>query len=63
MSQEAIAVAYDDVMRLLLRCSRYHSASQILVNVIVPTCPAAIRKLIAKFICGLKKSITEPSKD
>jgi len=49
-------VAYNDVMRLLLRVPRYTSASQMFTNVHVPTCHAVIRNLTYKFMCRLEKS-------
>ena len=49
-------VAYNDIMRLLLRLPRYHSASQLFANVGVPAFQAVIRNLIFKFITRLDRS-------
>ena len=49
-------VAYNDIMRLLLRLPRYHSASQMFANINVPAFQAVVRNLIFKFICRLDKS-------
>jgi hypothetical protein len=49
-------VAYNDIMRLLLRLPRYHSASQLFANIGVPNFQAVIRNLIFKFFTRLNKS-------
>ncbi len=36
-------VAYNGIMHMLLRLSRWHNASEIFVNVNVPTCQALVR--------------------
>ena len=55
-SLRKLTVAYNDIMRLLLCLPRRHSASQMFVNINVPTCAAVIRNLIFKFIVRLEKS-------
>ncbi len=49
-------VAYNDVIRMLLRIPRYYSASQMFSNIQVPTCLAVIQNTTLKFISRLKKS-------
>ncbi len=48
-------VAYNDIMRLLLRLPRYHNASQLFANIGVPAFQAVIRNLVLKFITQLDK--------
>ena len=55
-SMNKLRVAYNDIMRLLLKLPRWHSASQIFANVNVPACQDVIRNLIFKFMCRLDKS-------
>ncbi len=55
-SLNKLKVAYNDIMRMLLRLPRWHSASEIFVNVKVPTCQALVRNLIFKFMVRLEKS-------
>ncbi len=43
-------------MRMLLRLPRWHSASEIFVNINVPTCKALVRNLIFKFMVRIEKS-------
>ncbi len=49
-------VAYNDIMRLLLRLPRHHSASQLFANICVPAFQAVLRNLVFKFITQLDKS-------
>ena len=55
-SLQKLKVAYNDALRLLLRVPRWHSASQLFVNLGVPTCQALLRNLMYKFMCRLDKS-------
>lgn len=55
-SMHKLSVAYNDAIRLLMRVPRWHSASQLCVNLGVPTCQALLRNLMFKFICRLEKS-------
>ena len=55
-SMEKLKVAYNDALRLLVRVPRWHSASQLFVNLRVPTCQALLRNLMYKFMCRLDKS-------
>ena len=55
-SMKKLTVAYNDCMRILLRVPRFLSASQMFVNMQVPTCQAVLRNLMYKFICRLDKS-------
>ncbi len=58
-SLNKLKVAYNDIMHMLLRLPRscrWHSASEIFVNVNVPTCQALVRNLIFKFMVRLEKS-------
>ncbi len=43
-------------MRMLLRLPRWHRASEIFVNINVPTCQALVRNLIFKLMDRLEKS-------
>ncbi len=56
-SLNKLKVAYNDIMHMLLRMPRWHRASDIFVNVNVPTCQALVRNLNFKFIVRLEKSI------
>ncbi len=49
-------VAYNDIMRLLLRLLHHHSASQLFANVNVPGFYTVIRNLMLKFITRFDKS-------
>ena len=51
-----INVAYNDIMRLLLRLPRYHSASHLFANVNVSSFHACLRRLVYSFICRLDGS-------
>ncbi len=55
-SLDKLKVAYNDIMHMLLRLPRCHSAIEIFVNINVPTCQALVRNLIFKFIVRLAKS-------
>ncbi len=55
-SLKILTVAYNDVMRKLLRIPRYYTASQMFLNMQVPTCQTVIPNLTYKFICWLEKS-------
>ncbi len=55
-SLNKLKVPYNDIMCVLLRLPRWHSASDIFVNINVPTCQALVRNLIFKFIVILDKS-------
>ncbi len=48
-------MAYNDIMRLLLRLSRYHSTSQLFANIGVPAFQGVLRNLVFKFITRLDK--------
>ena len=48
-------VGYNDIKRLLLHLSRYHSASQLFANINVTAFQAVIRNLIFTFITKLDK--------
>ena len=54
-SLRKLTVTYNDVMRLLLCLPKWHSASQMFVNINVPTCQAVIRNLVYKFMNQLEK--------
>ncbi len=45
-----LTVAYNDVMRMLLRIPRYMSGSQMFAELPVPACQAVCRNLMFKFI-------------
>ena len=51
-----LSVPYNDIMRLLLRLPRYHSASQLFANIDIQNFHTVIRNLIFKFITRLNKS-------
>ena len=53
-------MAYNDSMRLLLKAPRCFSASQMFVNVGVPTCSAVLRNLMYKMICRIDASENYP---
>ena len=55
-SLQKLKVAYNDALRLLVRVPRWHSASQLFVNLGVPTFQALLRNLMYKFMCRLDKS-------
>ena len=55
-SLQKLKVAYNDALRLLIRVPRWHSASQLFVNLRVPTCQALLRNLMYKFMCRLDES-------
>ena len=55
-NMKKLTVAYNDGMRMLLRIPRWSSASQMFVNVGVPTCHALIRNLMYRFMCRLTAS-------
>ena len=55
-SMQKLKVAYNDALRLLVRVPRWHSASQLFVNLGVPTCQALLRNVIYKFMCRLEGS-------
>ncbi len=55
-SLKKLKVACNDIMHMLLRLPRWHSASEIFVNINVPTCQALVRNLIFKFMGRLEKS-------
>ena len=55
-SLQKLTVAYNDCMRLLLKAPRCCSASQMFVDINVPTCPAVLRNLIYRFMCRLTVS-------
>ncbi len=55
-SLNKLKVAYNDIMRMLLRLPRWHSASEIFVNINVPTCQALVTNVIFKFMVRLEKS-------
>ncbi len=44
-SLKKLKVAYNGIMRMLLRLPRWHSASEIFVNINVPTCSGHSQKL------------------
>ncbi len=50
---QKLQVAYNDAMRILLRRPRWHSASEMFVNVRVITFKALLRNLMYRFICRL----------
>ena len=50
-------MAYNDSMRLLLKAPRSCSASQMFVNIGVPSCSAVIRNLIYRCMCRLSDSV------
>ena len=56
-SMHKLKVAYNDALRLLMRVPRWNSASQLFVNLGVPTCHALLRNLMYKFMCRLDKSV------
>ena len=56
-SMHKLKVAYNDALRLLMRVPRWHSASQLFVNLGVPTCQALLRNLMYKFMCRIDKSV------
>jgi hypothetical protein len=47
-SLKKLKVAYNDIMCMLLRLPRWHSASEMFVNLNVLTCQALVRNLIFK---------------
>ena len=55
-SLQKMTVAYNDCMRLLLKAPRSCSASQMFVEIGVPTCPAVLRNLMYRFMCRLTDS-------
>ncbi len=55
-SLNKLKVAYNDIMCMLLRLPRWHSSSEIFVNINVPTCQAIVRNLIFKFMVRFEKS-------
>ena len=55
-SMQKLKVAYNDGMRLLLKVPRCNSASQMFVNIGVPTCSAVLRNLMYKCMCRLSDS-------
>ena len=56
-SLQKMTVAYNDCMRLLLGAPRCCSASQMFVEINVPTCPAVLRNLMYRFMCRLTDSV------
>ncbi len=55
-SLNKLKVAYNNIMPMLLRLPRRHSASEIFVNINVQTGQALVRNLIFKFMIRLEKS-------
>jgi len=55
-NMQRLIVAYNDGMRLLLKQPRWSSASQMFVNVGVPTCTALIRNFIFRYMCRISVS-------
>ncbi len=53
-SLNKLKVVYNDIMHILLRLPRSHSASEIFVNINVPTCQDLVRNLIFKFMNDLE---------
>ncbi len=51
-----LKVVYNDIMHMLLRLPRWHSASEIFVNINVPTRQALVRNFIFKFMDRLETS-------
>ncbi len=56
-SLNKLKVAYND-MCMLPRLPRWHSVSEIFVNINVPACQALVRNLFFKFMVRLEKSTT-----
>ncbi len=50
-------VAYNDIMKLLLRLPRYHSASQLFANIGVPAFQAVLRNLVFNLLLDLTNQI------
>ena len=55
-SMHKLNVAYNDGMRLLLKVPGWSSASQMFVNIGVPTCPAVLRNPMYRCKCRLSES-------
>ena len=51
-----LKVAYNDILKMLFSVPRWHSSSEMFVNLRIPDCKAVIRNLIYKFMCRLNCS-------
>ena len=55
-SMQKLKVASNDALCFLLHIPRWQSASQLYVNLRVPTCQALLRNLMYRFMCRLARS-------